>query len=1011
MFPNSKQWLAATCVVGLAVMAARLLSATADSSIVAAAVPEAQAKADAFRHYAAVPMSFERNEGQVDASVAYLSRGPGYSVFLTRDEAVFSLRQKRHANDPKRVVPGSEPAGAASQAVIRMSLVGANQRPVIEGRGLQAGKSHYLQGNDAARWRGNVARYGKVQYRDVYPGIDLVYYGNQRELEYDFLVAPGRDPDQIVLGFSGMASLRLNAAGNLVLQTAVGEVIQHKPVVYQEVAGKRVPIEGAYRLLAGNRVGFTVDRYDTSLPLVIDPIFAFTSYLGGNTGDQVIDLAVDKDANLYALGCTAPFSFGPLNYDHDGVYPGCDVFVTKFNSDLTRTIYTTFVGGAGDDVGLAIKIDGNGNPVVAGYTSSTNFPTKSPLQPGLLGSYDGFVFKLDATGDAFAYSTYLGGAGEDRGLALALDTGGNVYVAGETLSDDFPIKGSVTGNTFKGVVDGFLTKLNGTGSAILMSRYLGGSNEDFVFGVVADVDGNAYVTGMTTSPDFPLVSPAQWYGGSNDAFVTKIGSDGAIAYSTCLGGDYVEFGQGIALDHRGRVAVVGFTSSIGPDPFPTTPSAAQPAFGGGVDGFVAVLDASGSSFVFSTLLGGSGDDYLREVEFDRRDSVYVVGDTTSSDVPGPDPKYLMQATNRGGSDAFAARYLPGGTMVWSTYLGGSGDEYGYALALYGTGNIFVGGSTGSTNLALQAPLQATFGGTRDGFVSRLAYRQPVTLAHEFNGDYFGDILWRKASTGESVIWRSASNAYQGVTKTSTTMQIAGVGDFNCDGKADTFWRNTVTGANTIWLSANSATPMAVTAVTNLAWYVAAVGDFNGDCEADIIWRNSSNGTNALWLSGDYAKQGEITSVTNRDWKILGVGDFNGDFFFDVLWRNQTTGGNAIWLVANYGNQQSIPAVHSGWNVAGIGDFLGDGRSDILWRNPTSGDNVIWRQGDYNDQQRLPWVHPDWAAAAVADYNNDGRSDILWRNGSTGQNAIWRSASPTNVQAVTSVTDFGWKVVP
>lgn len=1011
MFPNTKQWLAASCAVSLVAVAAHVLPGTKDASIVAAAVPDAQAKATAVHHYAASPMAFERNEGQTDASVAYLSRGLGYSLFLTPGEAVFAVQPKRQAPDPEQTTAQGEPAQAEGQAVIRMSLAGANPHPVIEGRDRQAGVSHYLQGRNPAQWRGSVTRYGKVQYQDVYPGIDLLYYGNQRELEYDFVVAPGRDPGQIAVSFSGPESLRLDTAGNLVLKTAIGDMVQHKPVVYQEVAGQRRPVDGSYRLLADNRVGFSIGRYDTALPLVIDPVFTFTSYLGGSGGDAVVALATDKDANLYALGCTSSVNF-PVTRPMDSTYAAggeCDVFITKYNADLNGIVYSTYLGGTGDDAALAIATDADRNVIVVGHTDSADFPTTAALQPALRGPRDGFVLKLDPTGSHLVYSTYLGGSDADWAFALAVDAAGRAYVGGATLSSDFPTKASVSGNTYLGAQDGFLTRINASGSLIEMSRYIGGSGYENVYGIDVDANANAYVTGMTDSFDFPVVSAVGGAIGGSDAFATRVAPNGTVTFSTYLGGSRGDIGRDIAVDDRGRIAVVGKTSGVNFGTlFPTDglylPQQDLPG-GGDTDGFVAMLDPSlvgapYGSLLFGTYFGGSGEDDLREVEFDSHSGIYAVGYTTS-------PGLVRQANGMqeiagGGYDAFVTRYWFG-QQVWSTYLGGSGDDYGYAIALYGVGNIFVAGSTESGNLSTYSPLQPASGGGHDGFVSRLGYRSYWTITHDFNADVAGDILWRNAGNGQNVIWRSATPSQQAVAKASTSMQVAAVADFDCDFVDDILWRDASTGSNAIWLSANSATQKAVTAVTNPAWYVAAAADFNDDCKADILWRNSTTGVNTIWWSGDYATQQGITRVSNLDWKVVGVGDFNGDYGYDLLWRNNVTGANAIWLNGSYGTQQAIRTVNTEWTVAGIGDFLGDGRSDILWHKASTGENVIWRQGDYRDQQPVSRVKPGWSVAAVADYNSDGRSDILWRNAGTGQNVIWRSGSSANPQAVATVS--------
>ena len=425
--------------------------------------------------YGRLPLSFEANQGQTDSQVKFLSRGSRYRLFLTPTEAVLSLSSPQSSQRAQRKSSNFLSAFSASSAVndpnpkfvaLRMKLVGANPHPQVEGLEELPGKSKYFLGNDPSKWRTNVPHYAKVQYKDVYPGVDLVYYGNQRQLKYDLIVAPGADPEAIQLAFEGEENLEIDAQGDLVLDSDGGQVRLHKPLVYQEVAGVRREISGAYVLNGGGQVSFQVAAYHASQPLIIDPVLS----------------------------------------------------------------YSTYLGGSGTDQGSAIAVDASGNAYVTGSTSSTDFPTASPFQPNKGGGFnDAFVTKLNAAGSGLVYSTYLGGgssdsSANDSGLDIAVDTSGNAYVTGGTESTDFPTASPIQPNKSGGATDAFVTKLNAAGSALAYSTYLGGSGL-FATGnsIAVDTSGNAYVTGFTESTDFPTASPFQSINaGDRDAFIAKI---------------------------------------------------------------------------------------------------------------------------------------------------------------------------------------------------------------------------------------------------------------------------------------------------------------------------------------------------------------------------------------------------------------------------------------------------------------------------------------------------------
>jgi hypothetical protein len=690
--------------------------------------------------YGKLPLHFEANQGQAHEDVRYLSRGPGYSLYLTGSEAVLVLTQ-----------PNAEGSGEqVPSAALRMGLVGAARKPVVSGVEELPGKANYFIGNDPAKWRANVPTYAKVHYREVYPGIDLVYYGNQRQLEYDFVVAPGADPKRIVLAFRGADKLEIDAQGDLVLHMGGESILQKKPVIYQEVDGMRREIAGSYVRKGANRVSFKVAAYDASRPLVIDPVLAYSTYLGGSSFDQSRGVAVDATNHAYVTGWTHSTNFpttaGALQPARGDDGRASDIFVTKLNPTGSGLVYSTYIGGGGSDAGEGIAVDSNGNTYVAGSTNSTNFPvTAGAFKPSYGGSGDAFVTKLNPAGSALVYSTYVGGSDVDGATAIAVDPMGNTYITGLTLSPDFPTNSGAVQPAFAGTADAFVTKLNSAGSALVYSTYLGGAGSDAGNGIATDGDGSAYVTGVTLSTDFPSTTGSfqPIYGGGNngDAFVAKLDTAGSrLVYSTYLGGNGTDHGIGIAIDGDRNVYVTGGTSSTD---FPTTAGAFQPVLGGGTDpvqgsgdAFVTKISPTGSAAIYSTYLGGaSGFDTGRGIAVDTNGSAYVTGGTASTDFPTTAGAF--QAVFRGFRKAFVTKLNPAGTgLVHSTYFGGGHTDEGYAVALDASRSVYVTGGTRSTDFPVTAgAFQVLFAGAPpspgpfsaadgDGFVAKFTDGAP-----------------------------------------------------------------------------------------------------------------------------------------------------------------------------------------------------------------------------------------------------------------------------------------------
>ncbi len=651
-------------------------------------------------------MAFEPNQGQAETAVRFLARGRGYGLFLTPTETVLVVAPAVATRGLS--VPRPE------QAVVRMRLVGADPGATIEGVEPLLGRSHYLLGAPD-RWRRSVPSFARVRYTDVYPGVSLVFYGSERELEYDFIVGPGADPAAVTLVFEGADGVRTDGDGDLVLTTRVGDLRLRRPVIYQEVDGGRRAVEGGY-VLTGNRVSFRVAGWDASRPLVIDPVLGYSTFLGGSSNDQGFGVAVDSAGNAYVTGSTIssnfPISAAAAQPTRKGV---TDAFVTKIDPS-GALVYSTFLGGNGDDAGHAIAVDDTFNAYVAGTTNSTTFPVQGAFQSTLRGGTDAFVTKLDPSGSTLVYSTYLGSNTDDVANGIALDAFGNAYVTGATASSGFPNNGAVTCPGTKSTgSDAFVLRLDASGATVGYCRFIGGSGIDVGQGIAADAAGNVWVVGATTSSNLPVLAALQpTLGGRTDGFVGKLDATGVLVYLTYLGGRGDDLALAVAVDGPGNAYVTGSTDS--PD-FPTlSPFQASP--GGGDDAFVAKLNAAGSALVFSTYLGGIGDDAGNGIAVHPGDSsVFVVGSTKSVDFPMAS---AIQPGLAGRLDAFVTRLNPAGSaLVTSTYLGGAGDDVAQAVAADADGVVYVTGFTNSTAFPTTATPIQNAAGLLDAFVSQI----------------------------------------------------------------------------------------------------------------------------------------------------------------------------------------------------------------------------------------------------------------------------------------------------
>ena len=741
-----------------------LLIPVALHSIPASRQPDLSARVRSPQSYGQLPMSFEVNQGQTDDRVKFLSRGSGYALLLTSEEAVLALRPPTGNGDwlaagKPGLARGNGKSDSQPSALVRMKLVGANRSAQVRGVEELPGKTNYFIGNDPKKWRTNVATYARVKYSEVYPGIDLVYYGNRGKLEYDFVVAPGADPRAIKLAVAAedsgsrlegkpaviSGSLQIDTTGDLVVEGNNGEVRFHKPFIYQPATNARElsVVKGQWVFAKTNgpnsanefpaksqvespdfEVAFDISDYDHSQPLIIDPVLVYSTYLGGSGGSSGTAITVDASGSAYVAG-TAGIGFPTVSAFQPALAGTSDIFVAKLNPSGNALVYSTYLGGTGDTTYEGgIAVDSSGNAYVAGWTSSTDFPTVNAFQSAASASANAFVTKLNAAGNALVYSTYLSGSGGSGGSAITVDTSGSAYVAGNAGAG-FP-----TVNAFQTAPgpngSAFVTKFNASGSAPVYSTYLGGSGGDAASAIAVDSLSNAYVTGSTSSTDFPMANAFQTAPGTNgSAFVTKFNASGsALVYSTYLGGNSSTHGLAIAVDSSGSAYVTGETLAYD---FPTL-NPIQTWNSPGNHAFVTKFSAAGNALVYSTYLGGRGEDSAKGIAVDSSANAYVTGNTGSINFPQVNPLQSCSGPPYY-FDAFVTKVNTlGSAFAYSTCLGGATqNNYGYGIALDSSGNAYVTGFTGATDFPTVNPFQPALVGSGDVFVAKLSAAGPWAI--------------------------------------------------------------------------------------------------------------------------------------------------------------------------------------------------------------------------------------------------------------------------------------------
>jgi hypothetical protein len=789
-------------------------------------------------NYGAFPLVFEQNNGQTDKAVKFVSRGPGYTLYLTKSEAMFSLKRPSETDIASAQLQSKRDAARNKMQSddLKMHFAGANSNPTIAGVDEALTKTNYYIGKKRIE---NLPNYGRVNYKGLYDGIDAIFYGNAKnQLEYDFTISPNADANLIRLSFDGAKSIAIDEQGNLVVKTKNTELVQQKPFAFQTIDGEKREVAVRYAI-DRNEVSFKLGEYDRSIPLTIDPALKYLTYIGGTAFDNVFEIAADANFNAYIVGSTSSLDFhGETRSSNDGT----GIYAAKISPDGTQFIYITILEGTGDDTGIGIAVDGSNNAYVTGVASH-NFPTTSGSYDtvhGVINNDDAFVTKLNSSGN-ISYSTYLGGTDEDNGFDIAVDTSGKAYVVGSTYSNTaFPKK-----NQFQGCGFFFPQSLN-----------------------------------------------------SLDAFLTVFNSAGSdITYSTCIGGSVTtDQAHGIALDSANNAYVTGFANGGN---FPTK-NADQPESGGGTDGWIAKFNPNSSgdaSLIYSTYVGGSGTDNPQNIAVTSNGVACITGVTGSFNFP---LQNAFDSTNQI-NEAFVTQYNSNGAMLNSTFLGGADQDQGNSIAVGNGGTIYVSGSTLSNNFPMAVPFQAARRGVRDAFVAKIRFginNNPGVSSSSYLGGNGNDKANGIAVRGNFIYLSGETQSSNLLTTTGVIKEISAADATNADGfvakildsRKDTI--GTFDPVNTIADLRNTLNsgPADIVVDRGIVGDVAVAGDFNGD------------GIDT------------ISTFNNGVWKIHNI---------NVIVSGYPTGGQTV----NFGQAGDLPIV---------GDWNGDGLDTVGVYRPSAG---------------------------------------------------------------------------
>jgi gliding motility-associated-like protein len=666
-----------------------------------------------------IPYFFLKNMGQFQKSVSYNLKTPTSNIFFLKDRFVYQF-VKKETKDPSDTTP-------AQYENIEVKFINPSGKMFFSEENQLQSKTNYLIGNEKEKWITDIPNFQTLVYNNIYQGIDLKYYSEHNELKYDLIVQPDGDIEDIKLEFNGQQHIELKN-GKLEISTTSKKLIEHIPLAYQIINGKKVIVNVKYRL-TNNCVGFSCASYNKSAPLIIDPILFYATYVGGNGDDLYLvgNIQKDKSGNIYTAGYTSSTNFpataGALQSSYGG--GNYDAFVFKLNSAGTNLIYSTYIGGADFDRINSILLDSNTNELyVCGGSWSPTFPTTTGAYQTVLASSgvagDGFFLKLSATGNNLLFSTFIGGSDDDITLAMVLDTQGYIWFTGQSKSSNFPVTTGAYDVSWNGDYDCTIFKMDNLGKTLLYSTFLGGPLREAGTSIILDNNNNVYVS-VHTAGSFPTTLGAfdvTYNGGIYDIAVSKLNSTiSSLIYSTYLGGSGDDaITNDIHVDNIGNILCSGYGSSG----FPTTVGAYNATYNGGnTDGFVIELNSSGTALNFSTLIGSTGDDGAHMSYKDHNNNIVVTGYCNNNFPVTPccyDPTY-----NGGNSDAFISIFNPScSSLIYSTYIGGSGNDAGWALTCdYDT--VYVTGNTGSSNFpTTTGAYDASFnGGTSDFFVLKI----------------------------------------------------------------------------------------------------------------------------------------------------------------------------------------------------------------------------------------------------------------------------------------------------
>jgi hypothetical protein len=955
-------------------------------------LPVQAAKAVLVKNFGRLPLSFESNQGQINPKVRFLARIDEGSLFLTPSEAVFSMPDQSFALRKKGRLPHA--TEKRTRVALRMQMVGANTRATAIMQQPLSGRINYLIGSNRGKWHTGVPTFGRAGFQEVYKGIDLVYYGNQRHLEYDFIVAPHADPKQIHLRFAGAQLISVNGVGDLIVQMQGRALVWRKPLVYQQDATGKHAVAAHFRLRRlpnkQNDVRFALGRYNVSRPLVIDPVLLYSTYFGGSVGTGGNCVAVDNSGSAYIAGSCNTADFPTTAGAYQETSPSlASAYVAKFNASGTALVYSTLLGDrsqGGSGLIWGIAADSAGNAYVSGGIFATDFPTTPNAFQSVNHGYpsaSGFVAKLNSTGTDLIYATYLGGKGWDEARNIVIDNVGNAYVTGNAFSTDFPTTLGTfqTAKPARASSSPFVTKLNPSGTALVYSTYLGGTGSgpgdpggeiDKAFSVAIDSSGNAYVAGYACSLDFP-VTPVAFQTVNHrkagvvasNGFVTKLNATGtALLYSTFLGGSNSDSAYALAVDGDGNAYITGTATSTD---FPTTPDTLRATPSAAPIGFVAKLNPTGTGLVYSALLGGGGGSTYgvipSAIVLDSARNAYLTGYTDISDFPTTIGAFQRVRPAGAVTTAFVMKLNINGTaMTCSTFLGGSnGPIGGYGdqatgIAIDSVGNAYITGATSSTDFpvtpgAFQTSNHAA-AGYNNTFLTKLA---PVPVFPDFNNDNFTDLLIQNTSSNVIASWfmRGStwiSGAYFSLTPPAD-YALVGVGDFSGNGATTLVLQNRTTNQIAFWYTSgtnNAVIPGGsfVNTTPPTGWKVVSVGEFNGDGKSDLVLQNQTTNQIAFWfMNGSLYLGGVLMPFTPpAGWAIAGAGDLNLDGWTDLVFQNQATGQIALWYMNGttyVGGSVLTTVPASGWKVVGVGDYNGDGFADLLFQSQTSNQAAVW----------------------------------------------------------------------